>query len=530
MSLFNKNTKNVTATDPWLCTAAPELDNHSKPLQEPVPFEDFKFSFGLDPDVAVPISFDPPLALPAQLSEDPFFFPFSLPHNSVLDEDDQKVFSTFLDTFFMDQDATMTAVDSLPSLASLYDTPGDYLPPPPLPFQTATYPEYKDLMLNEYEDTAYSQSIHSYKLFNDHLQPEALFLQQTALVGSQPSSTGTKRSAHQSIDMEEDDINKEEQEEEEEEEEEEGRLMSGSSHRSPKRSRPQKELLTEDEKRANHIASEQKRRSTIRSGFKDLTDLIPALKNINHSKSTVLFKAVDYIHSLEKKTKQLQDRMKGLQLRAEMQGFKATGLHPAPRAAPFHSHSSHSSSSAAAATTTTASVVLMRGLQTSHPTDLCPETQNELRDILRSRGTSNHHHHHHQQHSIHGHPIRDSISNTVCSLPIEKPTSKLSSISTAAAAALLEHKAQQQQLLALQEKLQHHQKKRKRAKESKRASVMDPNGQRPVFYPLPLREDSRSAFYPVSFDSERLSYSLVRSDVGDNMEGSEDRLKATIST
>ncbi|KAI9021582.1 Myc-type, basic helix-loop-helix domain-containing protein, partial [Phycomyces nitens] len=80
-----------------------------------------------------------------------------------------------------------------------------------------------------------------------------------------------------------------------------------------KRTKPNRDLLTEDEKRANHIASEQKRRNTIRSGFKDLTDIIPTLKNINNSKSTVLFKAVDYIRHLEKRNKGLKDRLAALQ-------------------------------------------------------------------------------------------------------------------------------------------------------------------------------------------------------------------------
>ncbi|KAI9283545.1 hypothetical protein BC943DRAFT_280808, partial [Umbelopsis sp. AD052] len=66
----------------------------------------------------------------------------------------------------------------------------------------------------------------------------------------------------------------------------------GSSTSGNKRSKQHKELLTEEEKRANHIASEQKRRNTIRTGFKELTDIIPTLKNINNSKSTILFKAV----------------------------------------------------------------------------------------------------------------------------------------------------------------------------------------------------------------------------------------------
>ncbi|OAQ31760.1 hypothetical protein K457DRAFT_51448, partial [Linnemannia elongata AG-77] len=68
-----------------------------------------------------------------------------------------------------------------------------------------------------------------------------------------------------------------------------------------------KELLTEEEKRANHIASEQKRRNTIRNGFKDMTDIIPDLKDVNSSKSTILFKAVDFIKHLERRNRILQE-------------------------------------------------------------------------------------------------------------------------------------------------------------------------------------------------------------------------------
>ncbi|KAI7905347.1 uncharacterized protein BX663DRAFT_469280 [Cokeromyces recurvatus] len=74
-----------------------------------------------------------------------------------------------------------------------------------------------------------------------------------------------------------------------------------------------REILTNDQKRANHIASEQKRRNTIRGGFKELTELIPTLKNINHSKSTILFKSVDYIKKLEKGNKVLKERLTILQ-------------------------------------------------------------------------------------------------------------------------------------------------------------------------------------------------------------------------
>ncbi|KAF9096471.1 hypothetical protein BGX29_004574 [Mortierella sp. GBA35] len=83
--------------------------------------------------------------------------------------------------------------------------------------------------------------------------------------------------------------------------------------------KPYKELLTEEEKRANHIASEQKRRNTIRNGFKDMTDIIPDLKDVNSSKSTILFKAVDFIRHLERRNKLLQEKASQLESRLLMQ-------------------------------------------------------------------------------------------------------------------------------------------------------------------------------------------------------------------
>jgi hypothetical protein len=76
-----------------------------------------------------------------------------------------------------------------------------------------------------------------------------------------------------------------------------------------------KDLLSEDEKRLNHIASEQKRRNTIRSGFKELTEIIPTLKNINNSKSTILFKAVEYIKHLDRRNRGLREKLSSLHLR-----------------------------------------------------------------------------------------------------------------------------------------------------------------------------------------------------------------------
>ncbi|CAJ0762677.1 19124_t:CDS:2, partial [Entrophospora sp. SA101] len=84
--------------------------------------------------------------------------------------------------------------------------------------------------------------------------------------------------------------------------------------------KPHKELLTEEEKRANHIASEQKRRNTIRAGFKELTDIIPTLKNVNNSKSTILFKAIGYIKHLERRNRNLKERAGLLEMSPTM-GF-----------------------------------------------------------------------------------------------------------------------------------------------------------------------------------------------------------------
>lgn len=79
-----------------------------------------------------------------------------------------------------------------------------------------------------------------------------------------------------------------------------------------------RDLLTDHEKRINHIASEQKRRNTIRLGFKDLTEIVPTLKNINNSKSTILFKAVDYVKYLERRNRGLMEKLGSLQTRKKL--------------------------------------------------------------------------------------------------------------------------------------------------------------------------------------------------------------------
>lgn len=60
----------------------------------------------------------------------------------------------------------------------------------------------------------------------------------------------------------------------------------------------QRENLTEEQKRSNHILSEQKRRNLIKRGFDDLHDLVPEIRNGGLSKSSVLMEAGNFLEKL----------------------------------------------------------------------------------------------------------------------------------------------------------------------------------------------------------------------------------------
>jgi hypothetical protein len=59
-----------------------------------------------------------------------------------------------------------------------------------------------------------------------------------------------------------------------------------------------RENLTEDQKRENHIRSEQKRRTLVKEGFDDLLELVPDLRYGGHSKSAALVMAADWLEDL----------------------------------------------------------------------------------------------------------------------------------------------------------------------------------------------------------------------------------------
>ncbi|KAF7728749.1 hypothetical protein EC973_005587 [Apophysomyces ossiformis] len=73
------------------------------------------------------------------------------------------------------------------------------------------------------------------------------------------------------------------------------------------------ELLTEAEKKANHIASEQKRRQNIRLGFDQLIDIVPSLTHGNRSEAVILQKSVEHIRHLISIKNDLKSQVRDLQ-------------------------------------------------------------------------------------------------------------------------------------------------------------------------------------------------------------------------
>ncbi|CAO3607732.1 unnamed protein product [Cunninghamella blakesleeana] len=78
--------------------------------------------------------------------------------------------------------------------------------------------------------------------------------------------------------------------------------------------KPPHELLSEAQKKANHIASEQKRRANIRIGFDQLVDIVPTLSHCHRSESLILQKSYDYIQQLIDTKANLKERVRELQI------------------------------------------------------------------------------------------------------------------------------------------------------------------------------------------------------------------------
>ncbi|KAK6859792.1 hypothetical protein PG995_003428 [Apiospora arundinis] len=67
----------------------------------------------------------------------------------------------------------------------------------------------------------------------------------------------------------------------------------------------EKPRLTEEEKKQNHIASEQKRRQAIRDGFDRLCELVPGLEGQGRSEGLVLKRTVEYMREQLERRRQL---------------------------------------------------------------------------------------------------------------------------------------------------------------------------------------------------------------------------------
>ncbi|KAJ5702998.1 hypothetical protein N7488_010546 [Penicillium malachiteum] len=74
-------------------------------------------------------------------------------------------------------------------------------------------------------------------------------------------------------------------------------------------SRAPRENLSEEQKRTNHILSEQKRRNLIRQGFDDLCTLVPSLRSGGFSKSAMLTQAADWLEDLLRGNEILQRQL-----------------------------------------------------------------------------------------------------------------------------------------------------------------------------------------------------------------------------
>ncbi|KAK6597589.1 BHLH family transcription factor [Botrytis cinerea] len=70
-----------------------------------------------------------------------------------------------------------------------------------------------------------------------------------------------------------------------------------------------RENLTEDQKRENHIKSEQKRRTLIREGFEDLGELVPGLRGGGFSKSAILVMTADWLEELMQGNQALRSKI-----------------------------------------------------------------------------------------------------------------------------------------------------------------------------------------------------------------------------
>ncbi|OCK77333.1 hypothetical protein K432DRAFT_384787 [Lepidopterella palustris CBS 459.81] len=87
---------------------------------------------------------------------------------------------------------------------------------------------------------------------------------------------------------------------------------------SPSRTTTEKPRLTDQEKKNNHIASEQKRRQAIRDGFDRLANIVPGMEGMGRSEAVVLEATIKYMKE------QISERKRIIETAREM-GIDTTG-------------------------------------------------------------------------------------------------------------------------------------------------------------------------------------------------------------
>lgn len=74
--------------------------------------------------------------------------------------------------------------------------------------------------------------------------------------------------------------------------------------------KPPRQNLSEEQKRANHIKSEQKRRTDIKNAFHDVQEIVPEIRGQGLSKSVILSNTVEYLERLLKGNEELAEKLR----------------------------------------------------------------------------------------------------------------------------------------------------------------------------------------------------------------------------
>ena len=77
----------------------------------------------------------------------------------------------------------------------------------------------------------------------------------------------------------------------------------------PSSAKPTRQHLTDEQKKTNHIISEQKRRDLIKQGYEGIREMVPALKDVKHSKGAMLEAAADWLEEIVKCNKDLKRQL-----------------------------------------------------------------------------------------------------------------------------------------------------------------------------------------------------------------------------